>query len=137
MATPYERVKSAWESEDRRAALHRVVEEMAAEGVTRDALDDALGQLLDEIRAAGADDDTEEIIMGVGDRLHGWCHESGHIKTQSPSALTANGSRTGAARTIQTSATVLPGGKVEVVSPDLPVGRSVSVTITVPGPAAG
>jgi hypothetical protein len=136
MATPYERVKSAWDSEDRRPALHRVVEEMAADGLTRDALDDALGQLLDEIRAAGADDDTEEIIMGIGDRLHGWCHESCHIKTQS-SALPTNGSQAGAARTIQTSVTVLPGGRVEVVSPDLPVGRSVSVTITVPGSAAG
>ncbi len=54
---------------------------MAAEGVTRDSLDDALGKLLDEIRAAGADDETEEIINNVGDRLHGWCALNGHIKT--------------------------------------------------------
>jgi hypothetical protein len=82
MATPYERVKAAWDSGDRRAALNLAVEEMAAEGVTRDALDEALGRLLDEVRAAGADEDTEEIINGVGDRLHGWCHESRHIKAR-------------------------------------------------------
>jgi hypothetical protein len=81
MGTPYERIEFAWNSEDRRAALHRAVEEMAAEGVTLGALDGALERLLLEVRATGADDDTEEIILGVGDRLHGWCHESGHIKT--------------------------------------------------------
>ncbi|MDB5309350.1 MAG: hypothetical protein JWO38_3552 [Gemmataceae bacterium] len=82
MPTPFERVKAAWDSVDRRAELNRVVEMMAAEGVTLDALDAALDQLLMEVRAAGADDDTEEIIMGVGDRLHGWSHVSRHIKTQ-------------------------------------------------------
>ena len=81
MATAYERVKSAWESSDRPGELNRVVETMAAEGMTRDALDDALGQLLEEIRAAGADDDTEEIINCVGDRLYGWCSVSRHIQT--------------------------------------------------------
>jgi hypothetical protein len=84
MITPYERVKAAWESDDRNAALNRVVETLAAEGVTRDTLDAALGRLLDEVRAAGASDDTEEIINGVGDRLHGWCHQARHITTQAP-----------------------------------------------------
>jgi hypothetical protein len=81
MTTPLERVKAAWESPDREGELNRVVATMATEGVTRDELDDALGKLLDEVRAAGVDDDTEEIINNVGDRLHGWCHPSGHIKT--------------------------------------------------------
>jgi hypothetical protein len=80
MATPHERLKAAWESPNRAPELNRVVEVMAAEGVTRAALDDALGQLLDDVRAAGADEDTEEIINCVGDRLHGWCHVSRHIK---------------------------------------------------------
>src|SRR5438067_8446490 len=80
MVTPFERVKAAWESPDRASELNRVVEAMAAEGVTRDALDDALGRLLDEVRAFGADDETEEVINNVGDRLHGWCHESRHIR---------------------------------------------------------
>jgi len=80
MATPFERVKAAWESPNRAAELNRVVETMAAEGVTRDDLDDALGRLLDLVREAGVDDETEEIINAVGDRLHGWCHVSGHIK---------------------------------------------------------
>ena len=79
MATPFDRVKTAWGSPDRKGALNRVVEAMATEGITRDQLDDALGLLLDEIRAAGADDETEEIINNVGDRLHGWCHQNYHI----------------------------------------------------------
>jgi hypothetical protein len=79
MATPFERVTVAWDSSDRTGALNRVVEVMAAEGVTRDELDDALRTLLLQVRAAGADDDTEEIINCVADRLHGWCHASWHI----------------------------------------------------------
>lgn len=80
MATPYERVKAAWDATDRPAALNRVVEAMAAAGVTRPELDAALTALLLEIRAAGADDDTEEIINEVGDRLHHWCVPSGWIE---------------------------------------------------------
>lgn len=80
MATPFERVKVAWNSPDREGALSRVVESMATEGVGRNELDNALGLLLDEIRSTGADDETEEIINSVGDRLHGWCHSSRQIK---------------------------------------------------------
>lgn len=83
MLIPYERLRTAWDTGDR-MTLHRAAEDMAAEGVTRDALDDALGQLRDEVRAAGADDDTEEIILGVGDRIHGWCHRDGHIHFADP-----------------------------------------------------
>ena len=79
MATPFERMKAVWNSPDREGELNRVVEVMAAEGVTRDELDAALALLLDEVRAAGADDETEEIINSVGDRLHGWCHEKWRI----------------------------------------------------------
>jgi hypothetical protein len=74
-------MKAAWDSPDREAQLNRAVEVMASEGFTRDQLDEALVQLLLEIRSAGADDATEEIINCIGDRLHGWCHPSGHIKT--------------------------------------------------------
>lgn len=90
MATTHEQVRAAWESADRVGQLNRVVEGLAAEGVGRDALDDALGRLLDEVRAAGADDATEEIINSVGDRLHGWCYESRHITTVAP-VVTPNG----------------------------------------------
>jgi len=83
MATPYDRVNAAWESADRRAALHRVVETMAVEGVTLGELDTALDRLLMDVRASGADDDTEEIIMGVGDRLHDWCVPDRRIETRS------------------------------------------------------
>jgi hypothetical protein len=81
MTTPFERVKAAWESPNRESELNRLVEAMATEGVTCDELDTALGLLLDEVRAAGADDETEEIINNVGDRLHGWCHTSRQIVT--------------------------------------------------------
>jgi len=76
MSTPIERLKAAWVLPNRDYELNRVVETMAAERITRDQLDHALRQLLDEVRASGADDETEEIINGVGDRLHGWIHPS-------------------------------------------------------------
>ncbi len=82
MATPYDLIAAAWNAPNRDDELNRVVEVMAAEGVTLEELNDALRRLLLEVRAAGADDDTEEIINCVGDRLHGWCHENWHIKTQ-------------------------------------------------------
>lgn len=40
------------------------------------------------------------------------------------------------ATTIRVQTAVLPGGRVEVASAELPVGQSVEVTITVPTPAA-
>jgi hypothetical protein len=39
------------------------------------------------------------------------------------------------ATTIRVQTAVLPGGRVEVASAELPVGQSVEVTITVPTPA--
>jgi hypothetical protein len=81
MTTPLERVQAAWATGDP-LALHRAVEQMAAEGHSRQALEEALEALLLEVRTAGADDDTEEIINGVWDRLTGWCHADRHIGTQ-------------------------------------------------------
>lgn len=80
MATPLERVQAAWATGDR-MALHREVEQLAAEGHSQQVLEEALESLLLQVRAAGADDDTEEIINGVWDRLTGWCRESQQIKT--------------------------------------------------------
>src|SRR5262245_28160773 len=91
MATPYERIKAAWEAIDRQGSLNRVVELMAAEGTPREDVDAALVQLLLEIRAAGADDDTEEIINQVGDRIHGWCHVSRHVSFQPVTRPTVSG----------------------------------------------
>lgn len=81
MITPFERLKTAWVSNNPEGELNRVVEEMAIEGVTRDVLDNALMSLLNEVRASGADDEIEEVINSVGDRLHGWCHPSRQITT--------------------------------------------------------
>jgi hypothetical protein len=85
MATPFERIKAAWDSSDREGELNRVVEVMAAEDVTREDLDDALARLLSAARTAGADDETEEIINCVGDRLHGWGNAKYHIATRTRS----------------------------------------------------
>src|SRR5260221_14576908 len=83
MATPLERVHAAWATGDP-LALHRETEKLAAEGPPRQALEDALeALLLLKVRTAGADDDTEEIINGVWDRLTGWCHAGRHIRTGS------------------------------------------------------
>ena len=81
MPAPFDALRQAWQSQDREAALHRAVERLAADGVSRDVLDDCLGQLLDEVRATGGDEDAEETIAGVGDRLHGWCLPANAIST--------------------------------------------------------
>lgn len=88
MATPTERIEAAWESGGR-LALHREVERLATEGVVESALYDVLEELLLRLRAAGADDETEEHVMGVMDRLTGWCLESNRIRTYRPTP--ANG----------------------------------------------
>jgi hypothetical protein len=90
MATPLNRVQTAWATGDP-LALHREVERLAAEGHSRQSLEDALEALLRAVRATGASDDTEEIINGVWDRLTGSCHADQHIRTppgkeQGPSA---------------------------------------------------
>ncbi len=81
MPTPYDRLKEAWDS-GAPHALDRVAEQLAGEGVAESAILDELTRLLLEVRASGADDETEERIHGVMDRLTGWCHESNHIKTR-------------------------------------------------------
>jgi hypothetical protein len=82
MTTPYERLKVAWSATDRRKAMNREVEDMAAEGVSLAELDAALERMLLDVRAAGVDDETEEEILGIGDRLHGWVMESSRIHTK-------------------------------------------------------
>lgn len=75
------RIRDAWNSGDP-MALHHAAEQLAAEGYKESVILDSLEKLLLEVRGAGADDDTEERIMGVMDRLVGWCHESNHIRTR-------------------------------------------------------
>ena len=82
MATIRERVQAAWDTGDP-LGLHREVEQLASEGHSRQALEDALEALLLAVRTAGAGDDTEEIINGVWDRLTGWFHASRHIEAHS------------------------------------------------------
>ena len=36
--------------------------------------------------------------------------------------------------TVRMTTTVLPGHKIEITAPELPVGRTVEVTVTVPAP---
>jgi hypothetical protein len=81
MATPLEGIQAAWATGDP-LELHREVEQLAADGQPQQALEDALEALLSTVRSAGADDDAEEIINGVWDRLTGWCHADRHIRTR-------------------------------------------------------
>jgi len=78
MSTPRERVQAAWTTRDP-LTLHREVEQLATQGQSRQTLEDALEALLLSIRSAGANDESEEIINGVWDRLTGWCHATRHI----------------------------------------------------------
>jgi hypothetical protein len=78
MTTPLDRMRTAWKT-DGRLALHRETEALAEEGTSQQVLEAAVDTLLSEARAAGADDETEEEILGVGDRLSGWCHASRKI----------------------------------------------------------
>lgn len=71
MTDIYEQVRAAWGTGDRRRELNRTVERLAPD-VTRDELDAALEKLLLEVRAVGADEETEEVINEVSDRLHDW-----------------------------------------------------------------
>lgn len=81
MPTPFDTIRQAWQSRDREAALNRAAEELAADGVSRGVLDECLSRLLEEVRAGGEDEAAEEIIAGVGDRLHGWCLPANAIRT--------------------------------------------------------
>lgn len=87
----YETIWNAWNSPDRALRLHRVVEEMAEQGITLPQFDDALGRLLDEIRDENADEQTEDILIDVSSRLHGWCHPDQRIKTRE--SVTTNGTQ--------------------------------------------
>lgn len=80
MGTPFERLRVAWAEGDA-PALNREVEKLAAEGCAREILEEALESLLREVRNAGADEETEEKINGVWDRLTGWCHPDRQIVT--------------------------------------------------------
>jgi hypothetical protein len=77
MTTLDERVSTAWRSGP--SELHRTAERLAAEGHAESAIYESLERLLLEVRATGADDETEDRITDVMERLTGWCHESQHI----------------------------------------------------------
>jgi hypothetical protein len=83
MTTIRDRVQAAWASGDP-LALHREVEQLATEGYSQQALEDALEALLLAVRQARAGDEVEEIINGVWDRLTGWCYPARHIETAGP-----------------------------------------------------
>ncbi len=92
--TPLEQIRYAWNSIDRVESLNRTVERLAREGISREILDDSLGSLLDLKRDHGMNEADEELIAAVGDRLHGWCHESRAIPVRSAAdttTVTVNG----------------------------------------------
>jgi len=83
MMTTFKLVQAAWSTGDP-LALHREVEQIAAQGISKQSLEDALETLLRTVRATGADGHTEEITNGVWDHLTGWCHANNRISV-SPS----------------------------------------------------
>src|SRR5438552_7202283 len=80
MATLYDRMKAAWDSGTLHA-LDREAETLARQGVAEDDIYAALEQLLLAVRSGGADEETEERIHGVMDRLTGWTHTVNQIRT--------------------------------------------------------
>jgi hypothetical protein len=90
MATPLDRARAAWHTGDP-WALHRVVEALAAEGVSRSAIENLLEALLLEVRAAGEGEDREAIVESVWDRITGWCHRDYHIHFPEPQPAPPNG----------------------------------------------
>lgn len=81
MEQVYNRIRTAWDSRVP-SALDRVAEQLAEEGVDESVILSEMTRLLLEVRAAGGDDETEDQITDVLDRLVGWCHESREIKTK-------------------------------------------------------
>ena len=71
-------VRAAW-SRGGAAELHAAAERLAAGGHGRAAILAALEGVLCDVRAAGGGDAAEEGVMGVIDRLTGWCHPAGRI----------------------------------------------------------
>jgi hypothetical protein len=68
-------------------ALDRTAERLASEGSSQTDLLDALERLLLEVRDAGANDEEEDKITGVMDRLTGWSHQSSRILTRTESEV--------------------------------------------------
>ncbi len=62
------------------SALDREAEDVARHGIAEPDIYDTLEQLL-TARDAGVDEETEEQIHGVMDRLTGWCHAANQIQT--------------------------------------------------------
>lgn len=71
-------------------ALDSLVESLARQGISESELTGLLEQLLLECRSRNPDDESEEGILGVMDRLTGWCHPSSRITTAMPSTSSSN-----------------------------------------------
>jgi hypothetical protein len=76
--TCQERFEQALRSTDPPEALRSAVLALAGEGLSKDQINEALGQFLDQVRAQneGRESEAEEIVLGVMDAMTGWCHPS-------------------------------------------------------------
>ena len=83
MNDSYQQFRKAWDS-GQLFAVDRVAEKLSKSGYAKSNLYDALEKLLLEIRKVGADDETEEKILGVMDRLTGWCDPNSQLVTREP-----------------------------------------------------
>lgn len=86
MATVDERMAAAWSSGGA-GALGPQVERAAREGVPESDILGALERLLLSLRETGLDDESDDRINEVMDRLTGWGHPSGRIRTARDAAV--------------------------------------------------
>lgn len=63
--------------------LNDEVERLASDGHSRQSLEEALKSLFLSVRAIGDDEESDEKISGVWDRLTGWRHKSRRVETRS------------------------------------------------------
>ena len=87
MKSIYEILREAWNAGNPEA-LNEFAEQWALAGHLKTPLYDALERLAVEVRGTtDADDEVDEPLIGLMDRLTGWSHESNFIRTQGGTPL--------------------------------------------------
>jgi hypothetical protein len=78
---PLDRFNQAMESERGGEELGRTIFTLAQEGYTKEAINDAMDKLLDQVREkhGGAESAEEDIVLEVMDALVGWCHPKARL----------------------------------------------------------
>ena len=72
MARIRDLAEAALSSEQPAQNLESLVRDLFAKGETREAIEDELDAVVVALREAGADEQTEEVVLEILDRLRGW-----------------------------------------------------------------